>query len=114
MSFDDVKKFAHLDLAARKVLNGGSFAKLDGEVELSVGEGLTAFDPSEDATSVPFEAEQGEDWALHAQADDILEAGSVACWESGTTLADATEMAAEREAADEGREGWQESRYLIA
>tara|TARA_R110000751_G_C13410550_1_gene438935 strand:- start:31 stop:366 length:336 start_codon:yes stop_codon:yes gene_type:complete len=108
--FDDVKDFAKMDLAARKVLNGNSFTKLDDEVELGVGEGLQTFDPSEDATSVPFEAEH-EDWALHAQADDILAAGSVPCWESGYTLKEAAEMAAEREAANDG---WEESRYLIA
>ena len=110
--YNDVKAFAKIDLAARKALNGESFTKLDGEVELAMGKGLTAFDPSEDAASVPFEPDQGEDWALRAQADGILAAGSVPCWESGMTLADATEMAAEREAAE--REAWQESRYLIA
>ena len=109
--FDDVKALAKLDLAARKALRGESFAKLDGESELNVGEGLQAFNPAEDATSVPYEPEQGEDWALRAQADDILAAGSVPCWESGSTLKEAAEMAAEREAADNG---WQESRYLIA
>jgi hypothetical protein len=109
--YNDVKAFAKLDLAARKALRGESFTKLDGEVELSVGEGLQAFDPSEDASHLPFEFEQGEDWALRAQADDILAAGSVPCWESGYTLHEAAEMAAEREAADNG---WQESRYLIA
>lgn len=109
--FDDVKVLAKLDLTARKALNGWSFTKLDSEVDLGVGEGLQAFDPAEDATSVPFEPEQGEDWALRAQADDILAAGSVPCWESGYTLKEAAEMAAEREAADNG---WQESRYLIA
>jgi len=110
--YNDVKAFAALDLAARKVLNGESFTKLDGEVELNLGEGLQDFDPAADAGVVPFEPDQGEDWALRAQADDILEAGSVPCWEAGYTLSDATEMAAEREAAE--REGWAESRYLIA
>ena len=109
--YNDVKAFAKLDLAAREALNGESFTKLDGEVALKLGEGLQAFDPSEDATHLPFEPDQGEDWALRAQADDILAAGSVPCWESGYTLAEAAEMAAEREAADNG---WQESRYLLA
>ena len=93
MSFDDVKNFARMDLAARKVLNGG----------------LTAFDPEADASHVPFEPDQGEDWANHAEADQII-----ACGDAGWSLAHAREAAAEREAADEGREGWQESRYLIA
>lgn len=110
--FNDVKLFAEMDLRARKALNGESFTKLDGEVELGLGEGLQAFDLEEDASHVPFEPDQGEDWALRAQADDILAAGSVPCWESGMTLADAAEMAAEREAAEQ--EGWAESRYLIA
>jgi len=109
--YNDVKLHAEMDLRARKSLNGGSFTKLDGEVELGLGEGLQAFDPSEDASLLPFEPEQGEAWALRAQADDILAAGSVPCWESGYTLAEAAEMAAEREAAENG---WQESRYLIA
>lgn len=108
--FNDVKLYAEMDLAARKALNGQSFAKLDGEIELNLGEGLQDFDPAEDAGVVPFE--DGEDLALRNQADDILEAGSMPCYEAGYTLADATEMAAEREAAE--REGWQESRYLIA
>ena len=107
--YEDVKLFAEMDLAGRKVLNGGSFTKLDGEVELGLGEGLQPFDPTEDAAAV--ELEQGEDQVARVQADDLLEAGSVACWESGTTLADAAEMAAEREAANDG---WQESRYLAS
>lgn len=109
--YNDVELHAIKDLAARKALKGWSFRKLDGEAELAIGEGLQAFDPAEDATSVPYEPEQGEDWAMRAQADDILAAGSVPCWESGYTLKEAAEMAAEREAADNG---WQESRYLIA
>jgi len=104
--YNDVKAFAALDLAARKAL-GESFAKLDGEVELGVGEGLQDFDPAEDATSVPFEAEQGEDWALHAEANQII-----ACGDAGWSLADAREAAAEREEAAAEREDWQEQRLL--
>ena len=104
--YNDVKTFAKMDLAARKVLNGDSFTKLDGEVELSVGEGLTEFDPDADASAVKFEPEQGEDWAAHSEANQII-----ACGDAGWDLSDAQEEAAEREAADNG---WQESRYLIA
>ena len=105
--FNDVKLFAAMDLAARKVLNGGSFTKLDGEVELSVGEGLQPFDIDDDPSEVEFEPDQGEDWALRAEADQII-----SCGDAGWALADARETAAEREAAD--REDWAESRYLIA
>ena len=104
--YEDVKLFAEMDLAARKVLDGGSFTKLDGEVELSVGEGLQPYDPSADAAAVEFEPELGEVWALRAQADQHL-----TCGDAGWSLQDAQEEAAEREASDAG---WQESRYLIA
>lgn len=108
--FNDLRVFAEIDLAARKALNGGSFTKLDGEVELTVGEGLTAFDPAEDvAASVPFEADQGEDWSARAEADQII-----ACGDAGWDLADARAAATEREEADAERDEWQESRYLIA
>ena len=106
--YNDVKTYAAMDLAARKVLNGSSFTKLDGEVELSVGEGLTAFDPSEDASHLPFEPDQGESWSARAEADQII-----ACGDAGWNLSDAREEAVEREEAA-SEEGWLESRYLIA
>lgn len=108
--FNDVKAFAKLDIDARKVLASYRLLKLAGEVEL--GDGFQAVDIEADAAEVEFEPEHGEDKALRAKADDILEAGSVPCWEAGYTLADAAEMAAEREEANEG--GWIEGRYLIA
>jgi len=103
--FTDVKKAAELDLAARKVLAGYRLSKLAGEVEM--GDGFQPFDINDDPSEVEFEPEQGEAWALRAEADQII-----ACGDAGWDLADARELAAEREAAD--REDWAESRYLIA
>lgn len=108
--FNDVKAAAKLDIDARKVLASYRLSKLDGEV--LIGGGFQLVDIETDAAEV--ELDLGENWELRSQADGIIDAGSVACWESGYTLAEAAEMAAEREAADEVREDWAESRCLVA